>query len=81
MDPENLSNIGTIIKYIKSQYEHVIIISHLEQLKNQAYHSININQHNGYSYVDDAYKLAVQSSMRTIKETTKIYDIIDKKNW
>lgn len=51
LDSENLGNINTIMNYIKTQYEHVIIISHLDELKNQADYVININKVNGYSHV------------------------------
>uniref|UniRef100_A0A6C0CAV2 Calcineurin-like phosphoesterase domain-containing protein n=1 Tax=viral metagenome TaxID=1070528 RepID=A0A6C0CAV2_9ZZZZ len=52
LDSENLNNVGSIMNYIKSQYEHVIIISHLDELKNQADYSICIDRRNGYSKVD-----------------------------
>jgi DNA repair exonuclease SbcCD ATPase subunit len=52
LDSENLNNVGTIMNYIKSQYEHVIIISHLDELKNQADYSISIDRKNGYSKID-----------------------------
>lgn len=51
LDSENLGNIGNIMDYIKSQYEHVIIISHLEEIRNQADYVINIEKNNGYSYI------------------------------
>lgn len=51
LDSENLANVDRIINYIKSQYEHIIVISHLEQLKNQADHIINIDKRKGYSYI------------------------------
>lgn len=52
LDNDNLNNIDTILDYIKMQYEHVIIISHLEELKNQVDYSININKNRGFSYVN-----------------------------
>ena len=51
LDTENLNNVSIIMAYIKSQYEHVIIISHLEELKSQADYIINIEKENGYSYI------------------------------
>lgn len=51
LDTENLNNISNIMAYIKSQYEYIIIISHLEELKNQADYIINIDKENGYSYI------------------------------
>ena len=46
LDTDNLSNIDNIILYIKNQFEHVIIISHLEELKSQSDYIININRKN-----------------------------------
>lgn len=56
LDDENLSNIDTIMNYIKNQFEHVIIISHLEALKSQADYIINIDRKNNYSYVKNFIK-------------------------
>jgi DNA repair exonuclease SbcCD ATPase subunit len=58
LDTDNLSNIDTIMAYIKNQFEHVIIISHLEELKSQSHHILNIirtniNQKNEYSHVNN----------------------------
>lgn len=58
LDTENLSNISNIMTYIKNQFEHVIIISHLEELKNQSDHMItidrkNIAKENEHSYVNN----------------------------
>lgn len=52
LDSDNLGNIGAIMNYIKMQYEHVIIISHIDELKNQSDYVININKNNGYSYIN-----------------------------
>jgi DNA repair exonuclease SbcCD ATPase subunit len=51
LDRENLNNIDTIMNYIKSQYDHVIIISHLEELRNQSDYVINIDRRKGKSYL------------------------------
>ena len=51
LDTENRNNISHIMDFIKTQYEHVIIISHLEELKNQADYIINIEREGGYSFV------------------------------
>jgi len=59
LDKENLSNIDTIMNYIKNQFEHVIIISHLEELKNQADYRIDIDKHNGFSRVDNQKKIII----------------------
>jgi len=70
LDTENLSNIDNIMTYIKNQFEHVIIISHLEELKNQSEYIINIikkniDQKNEYSYVNNFTK----------KNTIKIIEV------
>ena len=65
LDSENLGNIGTIINYIKSQYEHVIIISHLEELRNQADYIINIEKNNGYSHIKTHNKILSKSTSST----------------
>lgn len=54
LDSENLGNISSIMNYIKMQYDHVIIISHLDQLKNEADYVINIDKTQGYSHITTA---------------------------
>jgi DNA repair exonuclease SbcCD ATPase subunit len=53
LDNENLSNISGIMDYIKTQYEHIIIISHLNELKGQANYVINIKREKNFSHVDN----------------------------
>lgn len=53
LDIENLNNVSIIMDYIRSQYEHTIIISHLEELKNQSDYIINIEREKGYSYIKE----------------------------
>ena len=57
MDSDNLNNISAIMSYIKMQYEHVIIISHAEELKNQTDYVINIEKNNKYSYIKTDNKI------------------------
>lgn len=52
LDSDNLNNIGPIMSYIKTQYEHVMIISHLDEMKDQADYVINIDKKDGYSYIN-----------------------------
>lgn len=54
MDTENKNNIPAIMDYLKSQFDHIIIISHLEELKNQSEYTINIERANGLSKVTNA---------------------------
>ena len=37
---------------MKMQYEHAIIISHLEQLKNQSKYDIHTEKRNRFSYIN-----------------------------
>uniref|UniRef100_A0A6C0LTK3 Calcineurin-like phosphoesterase domain-containing protein n=1 Tax=viral metagenome TaxID=1070528 RepID=A0A6C0LTK3_9ZZZZ len=53
LDGDNLSNIDVIMNYIKNQFDHVIIISHLEELKNQADNIINITKKNAFSHTNN----------------------------
>jgi DNA repair exonuclease SbcCD ATPase subunit len=58
LDTENLSNIDNIMTYIKNQFEHVIIISHLKEIKEESDYIINIDRQikgkkNEYSYVNN----------------------------
>ena len=52
LDSEYKNDISEIMNRIKSLYDHVIIISHLEELKNQADYIINIDKIDDYSYVN-----------------------------
>lgn len=57
LDAENLNNVGTIMNYIKMQYEHIIIISHLEEIKNQARYVISIDRNGDFSYIKPEQKV------------------------
>lgn len=57
LDAENLNNVGTIMNYIKMQYEHIIIISHLDEIKNQARHVISIDRIGDFSYIKPEQKI------------------------
>ena len=72
LDAENLSNIGSIMNYLRSQFEHVIIISHVQELKNQSDYILNISKNNGFSHVNN-------KNIKKIKHTkikhTKIIEV------
>lgn len=53
LDRDNLMNISAILDYLKTQYEYIVIISHIEELKNQSDYIINIEKYQGYSYVNN----------------------------
>ena len=52
-DREKLNNIEYVIDYIRTLYDHVIIISHLDELKNQIDYSIVIDKNKNFSHVDN----------------------------
>jgi DNA repair exonuclease SbcCD ATPase subunit len=49
MDSENLQNLEPIMNYIRTQFDHVIIISHVAEMKEQADYMINIERIKGLS--------------------------------
>lgn len=54
MDSDNKNNISTVMNYIKELYDHVIIISHLDELKHQADYIINIEKDDAnFSHVNN----------------------------
>ena len=59
LDKENLSNVNMILDYIRERFDHVIIISHLDELKNGADYTINISKKNGHSYVNNIYNVVL----------------------
>jgi len=66
LDAENMNSINIIMNYIKTQAEHIIIISHLEEPKNQADYIINIDKINNYSHVRlDKKMIAPNRSRKT----------------
>lgn len=75
LDSENLNNVGTIMDYIKTQYEHIIIISHLEELKNQADYVVNIEKNNGYSFIKTDKKIIINRNKK-FKKSIKSNKII-----
>jgi DNA repair exonuclease SbcCD ATPase subunit len=53
IDSENLSNIKDVMDYIKTLYDHVIIISHLDELKDGVDYAITIDKKDNNSHVDN----------------------------
>lgn len=53
LDTENRANIDITLNYIKSRFDHLIIISHLDELKDRANHIISIAKMppTNYSYI------------------------------
>ena len=72
LDTDNLNNIDSMMNYIRSQYEHVILISHLEELKHQSDYIINIEKQDGYSFIKTENKLTIKRP-----KNTKSSEIID----
>jgi len=51
-DVENISNVGIILEYLKTQFDFIIIISHLEALKSSVDYSVEVKQINGFSKIN-----------------------------
>lgn len=66
-DSDNLGNISLIMNYIKQQYDHIVIISHLDSLKYQSDYIINIEKNGKFSCVKENKK---------IKHITKLHSNI-----
>jgi DNA repair exonuclease SbcCD ATPase subunit/DNA repair exonuclease SbcCD nuclease subunit len=56
LDQEHLANISKIMNFLRQEYDHVIIISHLEQLKAEADYIISISKEDGVSRIDTEKK-------------------------
>lgn len=51
LDADNRNNLDPVMNYLKMQYDHIIIISHLEELRNHADYIININRKRKHSHI------------------------------
>jgi DNA repair exonuclease SbcCD ATPase subunit len=67
-DKENLSNVPKLMDYIKMQYDHVIVISHLEELKNCYDYIINVNRvnENEFSHVYAANRKEIHKTKNEV---------------
>ena len=55
MDKENLGNVSVVMKFMKELYDHVIIISHLDELKEQADYALTIEKNKqNFSHINNA---------------------------
>ena len=52
LDRDNMSNISVLLDYLKYQFEFVLIISHLDIVRDMVDNLIDISRKNGYSYVN-----------------------------
>ncbi len=50
-DQENLKKIDNIMTYLRTQFDHTIIISHLDELKRQGDYKVNIEKIDGFSHI------------------------------
>lgn len=73
MDSENRNNIDVVINYIKELYDHVIIISHLDDLKSQSDYNINIEKINGFSHVSN--QRGITNVIKKFNKNTKIIEV------
>ena len=51
LDSTNLMNISSFFDYLKSEFEFILIISHLDMIKDTVDNLIDINKSNGFSKV------------------------------
>ena len=75
MDSENRNNVSAIMNYIKTQYEHIIIISHLEELKNEADYVINIAINGKYSYIKESNKVSISRKQMKQRKHQKVITV------
>jgi DNA repair exonuclease SbcCD ATPase subunit len=52
MDADNLSTMNTLFSYLKSNFEFIIIVSHLDTLRDMVDNHIEIKKENGFSKVN-----------------------------
>ncbi|MBA3749959.1 MAG: metallophosphoesterase [Nitrosopumilus sp.] len=55
-DKDNLEKVGNILNFLKEEYTHLLIISHLEPLKDLGEYNLHITQKNGISYINNKQK-------------------------
>jgi hypothetical protein len=63
--------VGVVMNYVKQNYDHVIIISHLDALKSQADQEIVINCINGLSYVNNVDRLKQINNIHTCNKNVR----------
>lgn len=51
LDSENMASLYTIFQYLKTQYKFILVISHIDALKDMAENQIEIYKDNGFSKV------------------------------
>lgn len=79
MDNKNKNNINILFDYLKTQFDSVIIISHLEELKGSVDKIINIKKKHNFSHVNNM-KESSEEMFETINEKiNKPKKIIKKK--
>ena len=52
LDPENLSSMGTMFGILKSQFDFLVVISHLDTARDMVDKVINIKREDGFSYIN-----------------------------
>lgn len=52
LDSENLSSLGRLFNYLKTQYEYLLCISHIDAMKDLVDKTINIEKINGFSRIN-----------------------------
>ena len=55
LDADSLSSLYYLFDYLKQYFDYIIIISHIDAMKDMANTSIDISQINGFSKVNHIY--------------------------
>jgi len=53
MDDTNKNNISVVFEYLKTQFDIVVIISHVDEIKSSVDKIIQLSKHNNYSHVNN----------------------------
>ena len=51
LDAENILQMGKMLQYLKSQYDHIICISHIDSMRDMVDKHMKIEKVNGYSQI------------------------------
>lgn len=72
MDNNNLADVSNILNYLKEMYEAVIIVSHLDELKNQIDYPLTIENKNNLSYINNTRKLNQRSTKNNCQNIIEV---------
>lgn len=52
LDAENLNSVSTLLDYLKTNFDFIIVISHVDQIRDVADSYIDVKSHYGFSYIN-----------------------------